>query len=105
MYAGNAYIFPESLSSIQSWWMMMAAGGIVIILATLGTAWQWFGLLAASFLMGISSQLGLTQPLWFQYIKIIPVDEFSYVLYIAIAVQAIMALWVLVSYKVLSKVY
>lgn len=92
-----AYNYPyfTGISSEQAWWLVMVAAGVSLSVATLGTAWQWAGLLASALLVGTSSQLGLTTPTWFQEIHLGLDTKFHIALYLAIAGQMVVALFVL----------
>ena len=92
--AAGSHPFFAALSPVQLWWLIMVASGLSLVVATVGTSWQWAGVIAASLLVGTSSQLGLTVPTWFQEIQIHLNTKFHLALYLAIAAQMSVALFV-----------
>jgi len=95
-FAVSSPPFLADVSPLQAWWLIMVAGGISLFILTIGTTWQWAGILAAALLVGTSSQLGLTSPLWFQEINLQISTKFDLALYAAIAAQALVAAFFLV---------
>lgn len=71
---------------------MMIAAGIALAVTAVGTTWRWAGLIAGALLVGTSSQLALTVPLWTPEVRIQPDRAFHLVLGLAIAGQLILSL-------------
>ena len=82
---------PGPLTEVEYWWLMIVALALGIAAASLGTAWQRPGLIAAALAAGMGGQLALKDPLWFQRVRVLP-SGFSAVIWATILLQAVLAL-------------
>lgn len=100
----GANFFSPNTSALELWWLIMVALGVLVFALSVGSPWLWTGCLAASLLIGVSAQLGLTQPDWFQKVQISINSNFVLVLYVAVGIQAVIALMTLVATRALAGV-
>lgn len=83
---------PGGGKTLQGWWLSTAAFALLVLAWGLGTAWQRTSWLVALFVAGTAAQLGLTQPLWLQWLKLppwMPETKFDLVLRGALLLQIV----------------
>ena len=104
-FAFIGFFHPVGLAAHEYWWLMIVAMGAAVIGASASTVWQKAGLVAATFLIGLGTQLAMKEPAWFQYINIRPSSYFGYVLLAAIVLQAATAALVLSRKNIFKHVF
>jgi len=90
-FALVTYFHPGGLATHESWWLLIVAMGVAVLGFSAHTSWQTAGFVAATFVIGFGAQLALKQPLWFQFIRIQPTSDFSYVMLCALILQGVTA--------------
>lgn len=83
-------------TGVGVWWLSVLAAAVAIILAGAVTPWRKATLVLAVLIVGWASQLGLTQPLWFQFLWLRPRNAFETMLWSFVGLQAVVAIAILV---------
>lgn len=76
------------MAPLHVWWFAMLACGLCAAAAAAGTRWFWPAVLAATLLIGTSSQFGLMRIEVFEFINIRPKTNYSYLMFLGIVFQA-----------------
>ncbi len=87
MLGASLQLLPLTLTTLKVWWLTLFVISMSIVAITYATDWQRTGLIAALFLLGLSSQLTFTAPRWFQAITLSSTTKFEIVCLAAIALQ------------------
>lgn len=95
--AAIAHLLPFTLSAVPAWLSIQAAAVCGILAVGLRGPWRRSALVAASLWAGVSAQLAMTQPLWFQFLRVRPSAAYEVGLWGLVAAQALVAAAVLLA--------
>ncbi|CAN5258436.1 hypothetical protein BH11PSE2_BH11PSE2_09010 [soil metagenome] len=82
------HLVPVSAPRDQIWWLSTFALGLAMLAATLGSSFTAAGVMASILLVGGSAQLALTQPAWFQFVRLNNHGAFLNTMWAVFVVQA-----------------
>ena len=104
--AGAIGLWGEArFATFEHWWLLAIAPGFLIAAATWGGAWRAVGLVAASFYIGLATQLALQDPYWFQHVRMRPQPPVLVLMLAALALQPMIALAAIWRFGVLGKAW